>query len=188
MKPLNWSNLFRTDSTFSTKKAKTLHRVPGRHGRQKETVAKRVRGLAGAFGGKRESASWARRAVSLLLGRTESAAFRVRENYNWGNACQRTNQNANQNGRCCVQKHAGRQRKNFPAAAGAFRKVFRIGTAASGADPSMADSGFPECQVPVVQLLTLLLMAIFTKALFAFVRRNFVTFTFFSARHIAAKL
>ena len=40
--------------------------------------------------------------------------------------------------------------------------------------------------MPVVQLLTLLLMAILTKALLPLVCSDFVTFTFFSARHTAA--
>ena len=40
--------------------------------------------------------------------------------------------------------------------------------------------------MPVVQLLTLLLMAILTKALLTLVCSDFVTFTFFSARHTAA--
>ena len=40
---------------------------------------------------------------------------------------------------------------------------------------------------PVVQTLAFLLMTILTKTLFAFVCGDFVTFTFFSARHTAAK-
>jgi hypothetical protein len=42
--------------------------------------------------------------------------------------------------------------------------------------------------LPVQALSVLLFMTIFPKALFALVRRNFMTFTFFSARHTAASL
>ncbi len=65
----------------------------------------------------------------------------------------------------------------------AFPESFRT-TVASGADPGTTARGI-RCEVPVVQLLTLFLMAILTKALLTLVRGNFMTFTFFSARHIA---
>ena len=43
--------------------------------------------------------------------------------------------------------------------------------------------------MPVVQALTVfLLMPVFAQTLFAFVRGNFVTFAFSSARHILQKL
>jgi hypothetical protein len=40
----------------------------------------------------------------------------------------------------------------------------------------------------VVQLLTLLLVPVFPQALFALVGGDFMSFTFFSARHTARKL
>lgn len=82
-----------------------------------------------------------------------------------------------------MSKIRANSEKTFRQQRKASRKVFRFETAASGADPGTA-----EMPMPVVQLLTLLLMAILTKALLPLVCSDFVTFTFFSARHTAAKV
>jgi hypothetical protein len=92
-----------------------------------------------------------------------------------------------QSGGLIVSWNAGIPQKNFPKAL-RFRKVFL----SDGGRLALAPVATVEQKLnpmPVVQTLTvLLLMTIFAQALFTLVRGNLVTFTFFSARHTAAKL
>lgn len=83
--------------------------------------------------------------------------------------------------------NAGIPQKNFPKAM-RFRKVFSSDGGRLALAP-VATVSQKLSPMPVVQTLTiLLLMTIFTQAFFTLVCGNLVTFTFFSARHTAAKL
>jgi hypothetical protein len=121
----------------------------------------------------------ARRAVSFLLGRTKAQRSGQGKLKLGVKTCQRTNLKLPTKRRTGNVQNTEKTFREH----GGFPESFSTSTVASGADP-----GTSECRMPVVQLLTLLLMAILTKALLTLVRSNFVTFTFFSARHTAAKL
>gem|GEM_PF-2259360 len=76
--------------------------------------------------------------------------------------------------------------KNFPMAK-AFGKFRYVSTSASlSLCPSTLDKKSTKCLW--YSYLTLLLMTIFAQTLLAFVGSNFVSFTFFSARHTASNV
>ncbi len=169
-------------------KSFTGHR--GRYGRQKVTVGRCLRGLAACCAGaaRQRSGELARRAVSpVCLGDTHRAQRSGQGKRAWGIDLPKSESGLPIRRTEYVQV-TGRQRKNFPAASEASPESFSIRRLRLALTPARWIPTRRRLQVPVVQLLTLLLMAILTKALLTLVRSNFVTFTFFSARHTAAEL
>jgi hypothetical protein len=73
--------------------------------------------------------------------------------------------------------------KNFPAAYAPGKFRYDSTSASLSLNPAMPDKKITKCLW--FSYLTLLFVTIFPQTLFAFVGSNFVSFTFFSARHTA---